>query len=208
MVFVIAFGILLGYVLIKIAKYIQTKYKNKQIDYRQLFKITTIVLVLIEFVNAACLDYRDQLPANIEGPLVVFAIPAALILWMVFARRQGKLKITPALKQDAKEILKPIGAMLCVGLFMILLTLIFENRPKHKKIRISYTEYYAYCIKSVGNTENMLIKQSSGVDFCDCIANQMVSQEYINEHSLKAAGEAAAAVCTNKIDKILSAKGL
>ncbi len=84
----------------------------------------------------------------------------------------------------------------------------FDNHPKYLKIRGSYTEYYAYCIKSVGNTENTLIKQSSGVDFCNCIANQMVSQEYINEHSLKAAGEAAAAVCTNKIDKILSAKGL
>ena len=93
-------------------------------------------------------------------------------------------------------------------LVLSVISWVFDNHPKYQKIRVSYTEYYAYCIKSVGNTENTLIKQSSGVDFCDCIANQMVSQEYINEHSLKAAGEVAAAVCTNKIDKILSAKGL
>lgn len=123
--FAIAFGILFGYILVELAKHIQTKYKNKQIDFRQVFKTITLVLIVIEFINAACLDCRDRLPANVEGPLVVIAIPSAIILWMFFARKQGKLKITPALKQDMKEIIKPIGTMLAIGFFMILLTLVF-----------------------------------------------------------------------------------
>ena len=54
-VVLIGLGILFGYVLVEIAKYIKTKYNSKHIDFRRVFKITTILLAIAELINAGCL---------------------------------------------------------------------------------------------------------------------------------------------------------
>lgn len=135
---------------------------------------------------------------------MVFFIAAALWTAAIAGTRWCIDKIT----KKSRNWSATVYYWIWIGfLALSIISWVFDNHPKYQKIRVSYTEYYAYCIKSVGNTENALIKQSSGVDFCDCIVSQMVGQEYMNEYALKAAGEAATIVCENKIENILSAKG-
>lgn len=52
------------------------------------------------------------------------------------------------------------------------------EKPKQQISDDNYKVLYSTCIKNFGEQENQIIKQSSGIDFCDCIAKESI--KYIN----------------------------
>lgn len=124
-VLLIGLGILFGYVLVEIAKYIKTKYNSKHIDFRRVFKITTILLAIAELINAGCLDYRDKVTTD---KVLLCAIPVSLALWVYFAYKQGKLKLkmTDTFKSEFKGFFRGLGILWLIGLIFILLAYISQ----------------------------------------------------------------------------------
>ena len=69
----------------------------------------------------------------------------------------------------------------------------------------NYTVLYNACVKNVGEQESQIIKQASGIDFCDCIAKEAIKHtpSDIDEEKLIDIIINATKLCENLIDKKL-----
>lgn len=69
----------------------------------------------------------------------------------------------------------------------------------------NYTVLYNACVKNVGEQESQIIKQASGIDFCDCIAKEAIKHtpSDIDEEKLIDIIVDATKLCENLIDKKL-----
>lgn len=74
----------------------------------------------------------------------------------------------------------------------------------------NYAVFYNTCIKHVGKQEAQIIKQVSGIDFCDCVASETIKHigSDTDEKMLVDATVNATKLCENLIDKELDKQDL